>query len=77
MRNSAGWNTGGPKSARTSGLRRHAISLIALGAFALVAAGAAGVVSRASLPVDVLILIGIVMCLTGWRMLVVARRREH
>ncbi len=77
MRNSAGWNTGRRKSTGTSGLRRQAISLIAFGAFALVAAGAASVVSSADLPMDTLMLIGIVMCLAGWRMLVVARRREH
>jgi hypothetical protein len=76
MRNSAGWNTGRRKSAGASGLRRQAISVIALGAFALVAAGAASVVSGADLPMDTLILIGILMCLAGWRMLVVARRRE-
>jgi hypothetical protein len=76
-RNSAGWNTGRRKSTGTSGLRRRAISLIALGAFALVAAGAASVVSSANVPMDTLMLIGIVMCLAGWRMLVVARRREH
>lgn len=60
-----------------SGLRRHGISLIMLGAFALVAGGAASVVSDADLPMDALVLIGIGACLAGWRMLVVARRREH
>ncbi len=77
MRNGAGWRTGGRKSAGASGLRRLAINLIALGAFALVASGAASVVGTADLPMDTLMLIGIVMCLAGWRMLVVARRREH
>ena len=48
-----------------------------LGAFALVAAGAESAVVSADLPMDTLMLIGIVMCLAGWRMLVIARRREH
>jgi hypothetical protein len=48
-----------------------------LGAFALVAAGAASVVGTADLPMGVLVLIGIVTCLAGWRVLVVARHREH
>jgi hypothetical protein len=77
MRNSTGWTTGGRKRAGTSGLRRHGINLIMLGAFALVAAGAASVVVSAGLPMDTLMLIGVVMCLAGWRMLVIARRREH
>jgi hypothetical protein len=72
-----GWSTGGRKSAGASGLRRHGINLIMLGAFALVASGAASVVNSADLPMDMLMLIGFVMCLAGWRMLVVARRREH
>jgi uncharacterized membrane protein YfcA len=76
-RNSAGWKTGGHKSAGTSGLRRHGITLLAFGAFALVAAGAASAVGSANLPTDTLLLVGIVLCLAGWRMLVVARRREH
>ena len=33
--------------------------------------------NSANLPMDTLMLIGIVMCLAGWRMLVIARRREH
>ena len=78
MRNSTGWNTGSRKRAGTSGLRRHGINLIMLGAFALVAAGAASAVVSADLPMDTLMLIGIVMCLAGWGMLVIARRRrEH
>jgi hypothetical protein len=77
MRNGAGWNAGRRKSAGTGGLHRHGIELIALGAFVLVAAGAASVVNSADLPMDTLMVIGIVMCLAGWRMLVVARRREH
>ena len=76
MRNSTGWNTGGRKRAGTS-LRRHGINLIMLGAFALVAAGAASAVVSADLPMDALMLIGIVVCLAGWRMLVIARCREH
>jgi hypothetical protein len=76
-RNNARWNTGSRKSAWTSGLRRHGINLIVVGAFALIAAGAASAVGSADLPMDALMLIGIVMCLAGWRMLVVARRREH
>jgi Zn-dependent protease with chaperone function len=73
---STGWATG-RKGARTTGLRRHGINLIMLGAFALVASGAASVVGRADLPMDTLMVIGIVTCLAGGRMLVVARRREH
>jgi hypothetical protein len=48
-----------------------------VGAFALIASGAASAVGSADLPMDALMLIGVVMCLAGWRMLVVARRREH
>jgi hypothetical protein len=77
MRNGAGWSTGRRKSAGTKGLRRHGIDLIGLGAFVLVAAGAASVVNSADLPMDTLMLVGIGMCLAGWRMLVVARRRGH
>ena len=76
-RNSATWSTGGRTSAWTSGLRRHGINLIVVGAFALIASGAASAVGSADLPMDALMLIGVVMCLAGWRMLVVARRREH
>jgi hypothetical protein len=47
-----------------------------LGAFALVAAGAVSQVG-AGLLMDVLALLGIVTCLAGWRVLVVARHREH
>jgi len=46
-----------------------------LGAFALVAAGAVSQVG-AGLLMDVLALIGIVACLAGWRVLVVARHRK-
>jgi uncharacterized membrane protein YfcA len=77
MRNSTGWNAGGRKSAGTSGWRRHGVNLIVLGAFALIAAGAASVVGSSDLPMDTLALIGIVMCLAGWRMLVVARHHER
>jgi Zn-dependent protease with chaperone function len=77
MRNSTGWSTGARKSAGTSSLRRRGISLIMLGAFALIAVGVAGQVARAALAVAALMLIGVVGCLAGWRMLVVARRREH
>jgi hypothetical protein len=76
MRNSARWSTGARKSAGTSSLRRRAISLIMLGAFALVGAGAASQVARAALAAAALTIIGVVVCLAGWRMLVVARRRE-
>ena len=76
MRNSTGWSTGGRKSAGATGLRRHGVHLIMLGAFALVAAGAVSQVG-AGLLMDVLALIGIVTCLAGWRVLVVARHREH
>jgi hypothetical protein len=48
-----------------------------VGAFALVAAGAASVVGNSNLPLDLLMLVGTVMCLAGWRLLVIARRREH
>jgi hypothetical protein len=47
-----------------------------LGAFALIAAGAVSQVRAAGLFMDVLALIGIVTCLAGWRVLVVARHRE-
>jgi hypothetical protein len=47
-----------------------------LGAFALVAAGAASIVS-VGLAMDALLLIGVVACLAGWWVLVVARHREH
>jgi len=77
MRNSTGWATGRRKSSATSGLRRYGINLILIGAFALVASGAASVVSSADLPMDALMLVGVVTCLAGWRMLVVARRRER
>jgi hypothetical protein len=60
-----------------SGLRRHGINLIVLGAFALIAAGAVSQVAKADLVMDALALIGIILCLAGWRMLVVARHREH
>jgi hypothetical protein len=77
MRNSTGWNTGGRKITGASRLRRHGLHLIMLGAFALVAAGAVSQVGATHLPMDVLALIGIVACLAGWRVLVVARHREH
>jgi hypothetical protein len=48
-----------------------------LGAFALVAGGAATQVARAAPATAALMLVGVVVCLAGWRMLVVARRREH
>jgi threonine/homoserine/homoserine lactone efflux protein len=73
MRNSTGWSTG----AATSSLRVRGITLITLGAFALVAAGTATLVGRAALAAAALTLIGVVVCLAGWRMLVAARRREH
>jgi hypothetical protein len=76
-RNSARWSTGARKGAGTSSLRRRGISLIMLGAFALVAAGAVSQVARAALAAAALMLIGVVVCLAGWRMLVVARRRMH
>jgi hypothetical protein len=77
MRNSTGWSTGARKSASTSSLRVRGITLITLGAFALVAAGTATQVDRATLAAAALTLVGVVVCLAGWRMLVVARRREH
>jgi len=77
MRNNAGWSGGARKSAGTSRLRRRGISLIMLGAFALVVGGAAVQVARAALAAATLVLIGVVVCLTGWRTLVIARRREH
>lgn len=64
-------------NAGSSGLRRRGINVILVGVFALVAAGAASVVSRADLPMDLLMLLGVVLCLVGWRMLVVARRAEQ
>jgi Flp pilus assembly protein TadB len=77
MQNSAGWNAGSRKRVKASGLRRHGFNLIGLGAFALVAAPAVGAAVNIDLLIATLILIGIVMCLVGWRMLVIARRREH
>jgi hypothetical protein len=77
MRNSTGWKAGGPKSAGTGGLRRRGINLIVLGAFALVAAGAVSQIGGAHLPMDALLVVGIVVCLAGWRMLVIARHRDH
>jgi hypothetical protein len=77
MRNSTGWNTGSRERMQTRGLRRYGINLIMLGAFALVAVGAVGTVVSIGLLMGALLIIGIVMCLAGWRMLVIARRREH
>jgi hypothetical protein len=76
IRNSTGWTTGARKSTGAGSLR-WGISLIVLGAFALVAAGAATQVARAALAAAVLVLVGVVVCLAGWRVLVAARRREH
>jgi lipopolysaccharide export LptBFGC system permease protein LptF len=76
-RNSTGWTTGARKSTGASGLHWRGISLIVLGAFALVAAGAATQVARAAPAAAVLMLVGVAVCLAGWRVLVVARRREH
>jgi hypothetical protein len=76
-RNSTGWSTGARKSTGAGSLRRRGISLIMLGAFALIAGGAATQVARAAAATAALILVGVVVCLAGWRMLVVARRREH
>lgn len=76
MRNSTGWSTGSRRREETSGLRRHGFNLIGLGALVLVAAPAVG----AAVSVDLLfgaLVIGIVICLAGWRMLVIARRRAH
>lgn len=77
MQNKTGWHARGRASAGTSGLRRTGINLIILGAFALVAAGAASAVSGADLPMDLLALVGILACLAGWRVMVVGRRREQ
>jgi hypothetical protein len=77
MRNSTGWNAGGRKSAGMSGWRRHGINLIVLGAFALVAAGAVSQVAKADLTMGALALVGVVLCLAGWRLLVVARHRDR
>jgi heme A synthase len=76
MRNNTGWASGARRSAGTNGLRRTGVNLIMLGAFALIAAGAASVVSHADLVMDTLMLVGIVACLVGWRIVVVARHRE-
>jgi hypothetical protein len=77
MRNSTGWRTGARKSTVAGGLRRYGINLTLLGAFALVASGAASVVTKGDVAMDALMLVGLVMCLAGWRMIVVARRRER
>lgn len=76
-RNSTGWNTGRRQRAEMSGLRWQAINVLMLGAFALIAGSAISQVPGASLAMDVLVAVGIVVCLAGWRMLVVARRRER
>ena len=76
-RNSTGWSTGARKSTGAGSLRRRGISLIMLGAFALVAGGAAIQVAHAAPTTAALLLVGVVACLAGWRMLVVARRREQ
>ncbi len=76
-RNSTGWTTGARKSTGASGPHWRGISLIVLGAFALVAGGAATQVPRAALAAAVLTLVGVAVCLAGWRVLVVTRRREH
>jgi hypothetical protein len=57
-------------------LRVRGITLITLGAFALVAAGTATQVDRAAVAAVALAFIGVVLCLAGWRMLVVARRER-
>jgi threonine/homoserine/homoserine lactone efflux protein len=75
IRNNTGWATGARTGARTGGLRRWGINLILFGAFALVAAGAASVANNADLPMDLLMVAGVVLCLAGWRLVVVARRR--
>ena len=77
MRNGARWNTTGRTGTEAAALRRRGINLIMLGAFALVASGAASVVSNADLPMDVLMGVGVVVCLAGWRTMVVARHREQ
>ena len=56
-------------------MRANALEKLVL-TVVLVAAGAASVV-RAGLAMDALALIGVVACLAGWRVLVVARHREH
>jgi len=77
MRNSTGWHAGGPKTAGANGLRRRGISLIVLGAFALIASGAVSQIGGDHLPMEALLLVGVVVCLAGWRLLVIARHRDH
>jgi len=77
IQNKTGWSSGGRVSGQLSGLRRAGINLIMLGAFALIAGGAASVVSNGDVPMDALMAVGVVACLVGWRMLVVARRRDR
>jgi hypothetical protein len=59
-----------------TGLRRQAISVLMVAGFALVCAGAAAV-ANAALAMEVLARAGIIGCLAGWRMIVIARRRER
>jgi hypothetical protein len=61
---------------RGTGLRRQAVNVLMVAAFALVCAGAAAV-ANAVLAMEVLALAGIIGGLAGWRMIVVARRRER
>lgn len=80
MRNSTGWRVSGRTSEENpeaGGLRRRGMNLIMLGAFLLVAGGAAGAIGQSALPMEALTLIGVVLCLAGWRALVVARRRDQ
>lgn len=77
MQNNTGWHARGRARAGTGGLRRSGINLIMVGAFALIAAGAASAVTGADLPMDALAIVAIITCLAGWRVMVVARRREQ
>lgn len=63
-------------SGRRTGLRRQAINVLMAAAFALVCAGAAGAVG-AVLAMIVLLAAGIIGCLAGWRMIVIAGRPER
>jgi hypothetical protein len=64
-----------PNAPRTS-LRRQAVNVFMLAAFALVAASIA-VAFGAILAMDVFLLAGIIGGLAGWRMIVIARRRDR
>jgi hypothetical protein len=77
IRDTTQWSAGGPTRTKADGLRRWGLYLIMIGAFALIAAGAASVFSVTGLVTDLMTAAGAVACLAGWRVLVIARRRAQ